>query len=211
MADKKAGRLRELSGLSIEELSQWTFGAFKPVKCVPQAGKSVAETTRYMTGLLGRCREYAANPKGWLILSGDVGSGKTHLAYAIAAEVLRMGVPVFVSAVPELLGLLRSGYKKDSHDAWLKTIQQVGLLVLDDLGAQRDTDWATETLHLIIDWRYRNRRPMVVTTNLDIMDPRCSMEARVRSRLLEGTSVKPGWTKLLRMRAGDYRPRKEEG
>lgn len=127
---------------------------------------------------------FARHPHRWLILVGPYGCGKTHLAAAIAnyaLHELQMG-PVF-AVVPDLLDYLRTTFGPDaeaSYDDRFAAFRGADLLVLDDLGTENATPWAREKLFQIINHRYNERAPMVITTNdLDRVDP------RIRSRLVD--------------------------
>lgn len=203
-----AAKLLELSGLSEAQLKHWQFETFDPARSV--AGKSRgASLVTAMAHHKSQCQEYANEPKGWLILQGPFGSGKTHLAYAIASRQIELGRPVYASTVPDLLDMLRAGYADDadvSYEKRFEWVQNVPLLVLDDLGTESPTKtWVQEKLYQIIDRRYRDRLPMVVTTNVDMATRSGPIHPRIYSRLMEGVQAADGWTRLLIMGAGDYR------
>lgn len=135
---------------------------------------------------LTQAREYAAHPKGWLLFSGNYGSGKTHLAVAIANYRLEQGDEVLFMTVPDLLDHLRATFAPSTeiaYDDLFERLRNVPLLILDDLGAESATPWAQEKLFQLINHRYLHRLCTVVTTNVDLerIDP------RVRSRLLDRT------------------------
>jgi DNA replication protein DnaC len=147
-------------------------------------------------------QQYAEDPIGWIVLSGPCGSGKTHLAAAIANAVYASGTLVLFSVVPQLLDHLRATFAPTSeatYDALFDRVCQAGLLVLDDLGAEHTTPWAQEKLFQIINHRYMYRLPTVITTNLDLIN---DLDDRVRSRL---TDI--GLVRHVHINAGDYRPR----
>ncbi|MCS7050337.1 MAG: ATP-binding protein [Thermomicrobium sp.] len=178
----------ELSGL--EQLEDWTFESFDP--SVPGVGDA------YRIAL-----EYARNPDGWLLLMGGFGCGKTHLAAAIANYVLHHQrlLPLF-TVVPDLLDYLRATFAPDrseSYDTRFEQVRNAGLLVLDDLGTEHTTPWATEKLFQIINYRYNQRKPTVITTNRDLDD----LDERIRSRLCDRAICR-----AVFIRAGDYRLRR---
>lgn len=130
---------------------------------------------------------YAENPEApfkWLLLEGNFGTGKTHLAAAIANRRLDYGDPVLFITTPDLLDYLKSTFGPTSeiaYDDLFERIRRAPLLVLDDLGAEHQTGWAVEKLYQIFNDRHRFGLPTVVTTNRDVMQ----IEARIRSRLLD--------------------------
>lgn len=116
----------------------------------------------------------------WLFLSGPVGTGKTALAYGILQELLTQGVSGLAETVPELMDHLRPGRDDQSYER-LEALKTIDLLVLDDLGAQKDTDWVTERLFIILDARYREMRPTILTSN----------------EHLESLERVPGWKRIV--------------
>jgi DNA replication protein DnaC len=176
---RAAERLLADAGLTLDHLARWQFGTFDPARCVG----SVADRRR-MQAIIDDLRAYAVAPTGWRVLQGVVGSGKTHLAYAVAAEWARARRPVYVSNVPDLLDSLRRGFDDDTYTERLRTLMRVDLLVLDDLGTESATPFAVEKLYQIIDARYRERLPMVVTTNRLLAEDH-ALPPRIVSRLLD--------------------------
>jgi len=126
-------------------------------------------------------KNFAAQPNGWLFLTGKFGCGKTHLAAAIANEVIKNGTRTLFLTVPDLLDWLRYAFSGEdtSFEERFSEIRDVPFLVLDDLGTQNSTPWAEEKLFQIINHRYVNRLPTVVTTNLDIAE----IDERISSRI----------------------------
>jgi DNA replication protein DnaC len=185
-------RLFSLSHL--DELQGLTFESFK-MRGRKGLGESQANSLEWA---FNRARQYAGSLNGWLLLQGGFGCGKTHLAAAIANYVVGMGVPTLFLTVPDLLDTLRFSY--DSEDTTFEQrfdeIRNAPLLVLDDFGTQNATDWAQEKLFQIVNYRYINKLPLVVTTNL-AMD---EIEARIRSRLAD-----PELVSAVRIAAPDYR------
>ena len=126
-------------------------------------------------------RQFAQTMNGWLLLQGGYGCGKTHLAAAIANFTVDVGVPTLFITVPDLLDSLRFAYDDpdSTFEQRFEEIRSAPLLVMDDFGTQNATPWAQEKLFQIINYRYINRLPLVVTTNL-LLD---QIEGRIRSRL----------------------------
>ena len=141
--------------------------------------------------------EYADAPDGWLVLSGPTGTGKTHLAAAIANRCIEKGKPVFFAHVPDLLDHLRASFGPGSEVTYSELFDQVRstpMLVLDELEAQAGTPWAHEKLQQILNHRYNAQLATVVTTSsIDDLDPyvvtRLQSSGRVLS--LRGKVVEP--------------------
>ena len=144
-------------------------------------------------------RAWAQEPQGWLTLVGQTGTGKTHLAAAITRERVAQGDSVHFAVVPDLLDHLRRAYGPNepaSYDEVFDSLREADLLVLDDLGAHSTTAWAQEKLYQLFSYRYLQRKPTVITTNVnpEELDPRLS------SRLLDHEVGQ-----VYRLLARDYR------
>ncbi len=128
-------------------------------------------------------RAYALAPTGWLLLIGGNGCGKTHLAVAIARERLAADEAVLFLVVPDLLDHLRATYAPGSpvtYDAFCQQVREAELLVLDDLGSEQSSQWATEKLFQLLNHRYNAELPTVITTNQVGLH---GIDHRLRSRL----------------------------
>ncbi len=145
------------------------------------------EVNRTLEIAFNAARNYAAHLNGWLLLMGSYGCGKTHLAAAIANEVVSLGVETLFLTVPDLLDWLRYSFGSEdtSYESRFEEIKNVRLLVLDDLGTQNATPWAREKLFQIINHRYTQRLPTVITTNVDLSE----IDERVSSRLQDRSLV----------------------
>jgi len=146
-------------------------------------------------------REFANDPRGWLVLTGPIGCGKTHLAAAIANHALANQTRVLFAVVPDLLDHIRATFMPSStvtYDSRFEAVRSTFLLVLDDLGAEYSSPWAQEKLYQIFNHRYNYELPTVVTTNVpfDKFDPRIS------SRMIDAALCK-----MLVINARDYRPK----
>lgn len=166
-------RTRALHGLSnLGGLDRMTFDSFLP------DGLGLPDpVSRALHRAYEICLEYAKRPRGWLVLLGGYGAGKTHLAAAITNYTIGTGRPAMFVVVPDLLDHLRAAFGPSSEsgvDERLDTIRETPLLVLDDLGAHHSTPWAQEKLFQILNHRYNGHLPTVITTNqrLDELDPR---------------------------------------
>lgn len=102
-----------------------------------------------------------------LFIAGDIGAGKTYLASCIAVDLTRQGVRVLWRNVSDVLREIRSAYdRKDiSEQKIVDSFIAPDVLILDDLGKERPTEWAIEQLFSIINARYDRNKPVIVTTN----------------------------------------------
>lgn len=118
------------------------------------------------------CRRYATafdtmmEKNQGLILWGNVGTGKSFAAACIANYLLDRGVPVMMTSLVKLLELIQNGDDKESDI--LARLDSAKLVIFDDLGAERNTDYALEKIYNIVDSRYRRQKPMIFTTNLTV-------------------------------------------
>ena len=187
-------RLKKFSGLPSNLLESMSLASFE----VAGSGAD-AEQVESLARALSASTVFAGQPDGWLLLQGITGSGKTHLAIAIAAERMRQGEVVFFAFVPDLLDHLRATLRPNvaiTYDDLFEQVKSVPLLILDDLGAESGTAWAQEKLHQIMVHRHNFRLPTVITTTL-MME---QIEPRLASRLRDIRIV--NW---VAMGAPDYR------
>jgi DNA replication protein DnaC len=109
-----------------------------------------------------------------LWFDGPVGTGKTSLAILLAKAAKDAGRSYAVYPVPRLLAEIKRTFDRDASDnylAFFRRLCSVDLLVLDDLGAEKQTEWVLEQLYSIVNERWQDRRSIVVTTNIPDADP----------------------------------------
>ncbi|PZS12825.1 MAG: hypothetical protein DLM64_04130 [Solirubrobacterales bacterium] len=124
---------------------------------------------------------------------GSVGTGKTSLAMLVSKAALKVGRSVAIYSLPRLLNEIRDTHRaerayaaKRSHVDLLDRLTAVDLLHIDDVGAERSTDWVLEELYSIVNARYEDERSIVITTNILDRDALCEqVSERTVSRLTE--------------------------
>jgi DNA replication protein DnaC len=154
-------------------------------------------------------REYPAVERG-LLFMGTVGVGKTHLSVAILRGLMEKGVPCLFYEFGSLLKEIQDSYNKISHTSELRLlapVYQAEVLVLDELGASKPTDWVRDTMMQIIGTRYNDKKLTIFTTNYldarraatdETLEDRVGV--RLRSRLFE-------MCKTVQIEGDDYRRR----
>lgn len=127
---------------------------------------------------------WAADPVGWLYIAGDFGSGKTHLAAAIANDLHDRGQEALFITVPNFLDYLHRSFNPESRvrfDKRLDKIMNASILILDDLRLASASNWSKEKLFQIIDYRYVTRLPTVITSSEKMKD----VHRRLATRLMD--------------------------
>jgi DNA replication protein DnaC len=193
--EREAKRLTALRSISnLGTMSRFTFDRFVP------DGYGLTEDRRRNLHLAYESAvSFAEAPKGWLIFLGGYGCGKTHLAAAIANQVIKQGQTALFVVVPDLLDHLRATYSPHStvtYDQRFEEIRAASLLILDDLGAHSSTPWAQEKLFQLFNYRYNAQLPTVVTSNHELED----IDVRIRSRLID-----PDLAQIVKIMAPDFR------
>ena len=104
-----------------------------------------------------------------LFIAGPPGTGKTHLAAAIANDLIHKGRPVICMTMIDLLERIKRTYNRAGTDegSVLKIYKTVPLLIIDDIGKEPPTEWAISTIYNIINGRYEAYLPTIITTNYD--------------------------------------------
>ena len=120
---------------------------------------------------------------------GDVGTGKTSLAMLISQYASQAKRTTAIYSLPRLLARIRRTFDADpgeeSYLSFFERLTSVDLLQIDDLGAEKSSEWVLEQLYALIDERYVSERAVVVTTNLDLPDLEAQIGPRTVSRLIE--------------------------
>lgn len=119
---------------------------------------------------------------------GDVGTGKTTLAMIVSKAALEQGFSVAIYSLPRLLAGIRKTYDQGTDSTYFNFFEQlvrVDLLHIDDVGAERQTEWVLEQLYALINERYEQKKAVIITTNLGPDELREQIGERTVSRLVE--------------------------
>lgn len=135
-----------------------------------------------------KCKRYAdawddmRRENSGLLLWGNTGNGKTFAATCIANELIDRGIPAMITSFPRILN---AGYDKQEI---IEQVHYYPLMVIDDLGAERSSEYAMETVYTVIDERYKSKKPLIVTTNLtldELCKPKNMDYQRIYDRVIE--------------------------
>ena len=163
------------AGIQDRHLREWTFAKAEDTPVIRMAQNYVKNWKRVKAENLG------------LLFWGDVGTGKSYAAACIANALLEMRIPVLMTNFSKMLNQMGGLYSEERF-SYISSLSGFSLLIIDDLGIERSTDYAKEQVYSIIDERYKSGLPVIVTTNLTIEDLRCPSQladARIYSRILE--------------------------
>ena len=173
-------RARSLSGVIPRKFQGVSFDRPPVTEMDPNV---VREVRRYVQGI-----DAHLDAGRGLWFMGDVGTGKTTLAMLVSKSALEGRRSVAIYSLPRLLAEIRTTYEdgaQQSYTELLDRLAQVDLLHIDDVGAERTSDWVLEQLYSLVNARYEEGRAIVITTNLDHEQLREQIGARTVSRLVE--------------------------
>lgn len=162
-------------GFPDEELTSCTFA---------NDDLSNEKLTTAMRNYVDKFAEFRKQGKG-LILYGDVGTGKTFAAACVANALIDKGYPCLVTNFARIANTVQGTFdKQDYYD----DLNRFALIVIDDLSAERKTEFMQEIVYNVIDSRYRAGKPLIITTNLtskELKNPADITNQRTFSRILE--------------------------
>lgn len=164
------------TGFPDAEMREWTFG-----KSDHSDPKNEGIARKYVANFDVMCKQGTG-----LLLCGQVGTGKSFLAAAIANELISQGTPCLMTNFSRLISRISEKFGGDQK--YLDNLNRFDLLVIDDLGVEMDSGYTWEKVMNVIDSRYRAGLPLIVTTNLtpkELYDPSDIRRQRVFSRLKE--------------------------
>lgn len=163
------------TGFPESNMQEWTF---------ENDDMTNSRVTNAMKKYVENFDEMKKQGKG-LLLYGNVGTGKTYAACEVANALIDKGYPVLVTNFARIINALQATFEKQEY---IDSFNRFSLLVIDDLGIERNTEFAKEQVFNIIDSRYRAGLPMIITTNLSIdkiKKPNDIENGRIYDRILE--------------------------
>lgn len=176
-AERKAEETRKLndrirrivgeSGMG-ERFLRRTFDTFQ----ITEENQGAARTAKRYADSFAELLPKRGQPepgRNGLFIAGPKGTGKTHLAAAVANQLIQQGTPVICMTMIDLLERIKRTFAREGADegAVLSLYKTVPLLVIDDMGKEPPTEWAVSTVYNIINGRYEAYLPTIVTTNYD--------------------------------------------
>lgn len=158
-----------------------------PIRCkCQQKLYDQEETKRKLLEKQAEIERMKANSSG-LLLWGNVGTGKSFFAGCIANALLEKGVPVLMTNFSRILNTL-TGMHFEDRNQFIDSLNRYSLLIIDDLGIERNSEFALEQVFNVIDSRYRSKKPLIVTTNLTLTELNNAPDVahrRIYDRILE--------------------------
>ena len=163
------------NGIQEQHFYSWTFANAEQNGDIQMAQRYVSQWEKAKEQNLG------------LLLWGGVGTGKTYIAACIANALIEQKVPVLMTNFSKVLNQMGAMYSEDRYK-YISDFSKFPLLIIDDLGVERSTEYVREQIFAIIDERYKANLPLIVTTTLtidELSSPKDVADARIYSRLLE--------------------------
>ena len=174
---KEIMKINRLKAIGIQEkhLLDWKFAVAEENRNITIAKRYVESWNKIKKDNLG------------LLLWGNVGSGKSFMAACIANALIEKNIPVLMTNFSKILNQMGAMYS-DERYRYIASFSNFPLLIIDDLGIERKTEYALEQIYAVIDERYKSGLPLIITTNLTINEIRNPIDIyheRIYSRILE--------------------------
>lgn len=173
---ERIGRLKS-QGIQDRQIHDWNF--------TNDDGSNPAMSDKAMRYCVKWPEMYEKNIG--LLKWGTVGNGKTFFAACIANYLIEHGVPVLMTSFAKIINAM-SGFTIEDKNGYINDFNRYRLLIIDDLGAERQSEFAQEIVYNVIDGRYKNGQPLIVTTNMtldEIRNPKNITYSRIYDRILE--------------------------
>lgn len=135
------------------------------------------------------CVESVKETRRGIYLWGPVGYGKTYAAYAIHKKLEEMTVHSTFYTAPEMFDLIRDDYQHKDSFFLDRVLANRGVLIIDDLGAEKSSEFVSEAVYKIINKRYEEMLPTIITSNLDLGELAERVGDRISSRIAEMNDV----------------------
>lgn len=188
IVSSRAQRIKEASNLG-RRFSERTFETFNA-----GLNKKAFEDARFYADR----ENLFEDARNCLIILGGIGTGKTHLASAIANRFCERNIETIFATWEMHLQRMREEIKNQSISTYLGAIQNAQVLVIDDLGREKRSEWTTSTLYSVINYRYEHLFPTIITSNLEDSELFTWVGGDVASRLKEMATA-------IRTYGDDYR------
>ncbi len=177
----------------VREFLKQQLTVLKHLGIPPLFHVSTFDNFEYDGEYVAQCSKWLDNPTS-ILFTGVPGTGKTHLAISVLKELFNRGHKNgrFIS-VPMLMREIKDTFRQDTPDTEMEIIRRYisyDVLVLDDVGAEYATDYAHETIYVIVDGRICNNKPTIYTTNLTLRQIERQLDPRIASRMNGGEIIK---------------------
>jgi len=177
-AEENLMRIQQMKSAGLQDR---TFYHYTFARC-----DTSQENAVYAKRYVEHFKEMAQMGQG-LLFWGNVGTGKTFLAGCIANALLEQKIPVLMTSFPKILNALGGLYSAERNE-YLASLNRYTLLVIDDMGIERESQYMVETVYTVIDERYKSGKPFIITTNIQLdalKSPQEVEHARIYDRIME--------------------------
>lgn len=176
-AGMKKQRLLDYSRLGT--LKELTFN-----NLLPEGRHGALQQQNVYVTAVEAARNFAVEPKGFLVFTGPSGSGKTHLVAAVVNQLISSGRTVVYRSTPDMMDELRSGFSHNAEYGYadlFDRLKNIPILVMDDFGIQNDSPWVREKLEQLVTYRNHQELPTVIAAGV----PFESLDDRLKNRITD--------------------------